>query len=60
MEKYQSSGVLCRVLHEREEAVIDREGNVFDPIMSICNVSVSKERLWQYRLQRNDVLIKCM
>ena len=50
MEKYQSSGVLCMVLDEREEAVIDRERNVFDPILSVCSVSVSKERLWHYKL----------
>ena len=50
MEKDQSSGVLSRVLDEREEAVIDRERNVFDPILLVCNVIVSKESLWQYRL----------
>ena len=42
MEKAQSSGILCRVLDEREEMVIDRKRNVFDPIMSVCSVSVSK------------------
>ena len=46
MDKEQSSGILCRVLDEREEVVIDRERNVFDPIMSVCSVSVSKEHLW--------------
>ena len=56
MEKDQSSGVLCRVLDEREEAVIDRERNVFYPILSVCSISISKECLWKYRLQGNDVL----
>ena len=42
MEKEKSSGILCRVLDEREEVVIDRERNVFDPIMSVCSVLVSK------------------
>ena len=46
MEKYQSSGVLCRVLDEREEVVIDRERNFFDPNLLVCNVSISKEHLW--------------
>ena len=46
MEKEHGSKILCRVLDEREEVVVDRERNVFDPIMSVCNVSVSKERLW--------------
>ena len=46
MEKEHSLGRLCRVLDEREEVVVDRERNVFDPILSVCSVSVSKERLW--------------
>ena len=45
MEKEQSSWILCRVLDEREEVVIDRERNVFDPILSVCSVLVSKEHL---------------
>ena len=49
MEKEQDSRILSKVLDEREEVVIDRERNVFDPIMSVCSVSVSKERLWQYK-----------
>ena len=59
MEKEQSSGILCRVLDEREEVVIDRERNVFDPILLVCSVSVSKERLWQYKSQGNDILNVC-
>ena len=56
MEKEKSSGILCRVLDEREEVVIDRERNMFDPILSVCSVSVSKECLWQYKSQGNDIL----
>ena len=59
MEKKQSSGILCRVLDEREEVVIDRERNVFDPILSVCSVLVSKERLWKYKSQGNDILNVC-
>ena len=59
MEKEQSSGILYRVLDEREEVVIDRERNVFDPILSICSVLVSKECLWQYKTQGNDILNVC-
>ena len=40
MEKEQSSGILCRVLDEREEVVTDRERNAFDPILSVCSVLV--------------------
>ena len=59
MEMEQSSGILCKVLDEREEVVIDRERNVFDPILSVCSVSVSKECLWQYKSQGNDILNVC-
>ena len=56
MEKEQGSGILCRVLDEREEVVIDTERNVFEPILSVCSVSISKERLWQCNSQGNDIL----
>ena len=59
MEKEQGLGVLCGVLDEREEFVVDRERNVCDPVLSIGNVSISKERLWQCNLQGNDVLNIC-
>ena len=36
--------------------MVDRDKNVYDPVLSVKNVSVSKERLWQYNLQGNDVL----
>ena len=38
MEKEQGSGILCRVLDEREEVVVDRERNVCDPIFSVGSV----------------------
>ena len=46
MEKEQGLGVLCRVLDEREEGVVNRERNVCDPVLSVGSVSVSKEQLW--------------
>ena len=46
MEREQGLGVLSRVLDEREEFVVDRDRNVCDPVLSVGNVSVSKERLW--------------
>ena len=48
MEKEQGLGVLCRVLDEREEVVVDRERNVCDPVLSVGSVLVSKEHLWKY------------
>ena len=59
MEREQGLRVLSRVLDEREEFVVDRDINVYDPILSVGNVSVSKERLWQYNLQGNDILSVC-
>ena len=43
MEREQGLGVLCRVLDEREEFIVDRERNVYDPVLSVGNVLVSKE-----------------
>ena len=59
MEREQGLGVLSRVLDEREQFVVDRDRNVCDPVLSVGNVSLSKERLWQCNLQGNDVLSFC-
>ena len=59
MEREQGLGVLSRVLDEREEFVVDRDRNICELFLSIGNVSVSKEWLWQHNLQGNDVLSYC-
>ena len=59
MEKEQGSGILCRVLDEREEVVVDRETNVCDPILLVGILSISKEHLWQHNSQGNDILNVC-
>ena len=41
----QGSG---RILHDREDYLVDRDRGVCDPFLFIGSVSVSKERLWQY------------
>ena len=46
MEKESGLGVLCRVLDEREEVVVDEERNVCDPVLSVGTLLVSKEQLW--------------
>ena len=46
MEKNQGLGVVYQVLDEREEFVVDRDINVYDPFFSVRNVSISKEILW--------------
>ena len=50
MEKEQGFEVVNRVLDEREEFMVDRDINVYDPVLSVGNVSVSKYRLLQYIL----------
>ena len=55
----QSSGIFYTILDEREEVVIDRERNVFDPILLVWSVSVSKEHLWEHNSQGNDILNVC-
>ena len=50
MERENGLGFLNIVLDEREEFVFDRERNICEPILSVANVSVSKERLWQCNL----------
>ena len=59
MEKDKGLEGLNRVLDEREEFMVDRDRGVYDPFLSIGNVSVTKERLWQYNLQGNDILNAC-
>ena len=50
MEKEKGLEVLNRVLDEREEFMVDRDRSVYDLFMSVGNVSITKERLWQYSL----------
>ena len=45
MEREQGLGVVSRVLDEKEEFVVDRDINVYDPALSVGELSVSKERL---------------
>ena len=45
MEKEKRLEGINRVLDEREEFLVDREG-VYDPFLSVGNVSVIKKRLW--------------
>ena len=52
----QESG---RVIDDREEYLVDRDRGVSDPFLSTGSVSVSKERLWHYNSQGNDVLNVC-
>ena len=59
MEKEKGLEGLNRVLNEREEFLVDRDRGVYDPFMSMENVSVIEERLWQYNSQGNDILNAC-
>ena len=46
MEKEKGLEVLNRVLDEREEFMVDRDRSVYNPFLSVGNVSITKERLW--------------
>ena len=59
MEKEKGLEVLNRVLDEREEFMVDRDISVYDPFLSVGNVSITKEILWQYSLQGNNILSVC-
>ena len=48
-----------RVADDREEFLIDRHRGVCDPFLSTGSVSGSKEKLWSYFSQGNDVLNVC-
>ena len=55
-KELQGSG---RILDDREDYLVDRDRGVCDPFLSIGSVSVSKERLWHYNSQGNDVVNVC-
>ena len=45
MEEASSLVSLCKFLDRKEKVIVDRYGNVFDLILSMCNISQSKEQL---------------
>ena len=47
------------ILDDREDYLVDGDRGVCDPFLSIGSVLVSKERLWQYNSQGNDILNAC-
>ena len=51
-------GFSC-ILDDREDYMVDRDRRVCDPFLSVGSVSVSKERLWKYNSQGNDILNAC-
>ena len=56
MDKGKNLQGFSRILDDREEYLVDRDRGVCDPFLSVGSVSVSKERLWQYNSQGNDIL----
>ena len=48
-----------RVPDDREEFLVDRHRGICDPLLSTGSVSGSKEKLWSYYSQGNDVLNVC-
>ena len=59
MEEASSLVSLCKFLDRKEEVIVDRDGNVFDPILSVCNISQSKEKLWSFKSHGRNVLNVC-
>ena len=55
MEEDSCSVSLYKFLDSKEEVIVDRDGNVFDPILSVCNISQSKEQLCSIKSQGRDV-----
>ena len=59
MDQRKEIQVSGQVVDDREEFLVDRDKGVCDPFLSIGSVSVSKEKLWYYNSQGNDVLNVC-
>ena len=59
MDKEKGLEGFNQILDEREECLVDRDRGVYDPFLSVGNVSVIKERLWRYNTQGNDILNAC-
>ena len=47
------------IVDDMEYYLVDRDRGVCDPFLSIGIISVTKERLWHYNPQGNDVLNVC-
>ena len=59
MDQRKEIQVSGQVMDDREEFFVDRDRGVCDPYLSIGSVSVSKEKLWYFNSQGNDVLNVC-
>ena len=45
METAQNTFYLCKLLDEKEDCIVDIEGDIFYPILSLGSVKETKERL---------------
>ena len=59
MDQGKEIQVSGQVVDDREEFLVDRDRSVCDPFLYIGSVSISKEKLWYYKSQGNDVLNVC-
>ena len=59
MDKGKEIQVSGQVVDDREEFLVDRDRSVCDPFLFVGSVSISKEKLWHYHSQGNDVLNVC-
>ena len=59
MDQGSEVRVSGQVTNDREEFLVDRHRGICDPFLSTGSVSGSKEKLWSYFSQGNDVLNVC-
>jgi hypothetical protein len=56
MESTRNLFFLCKNLDEKEESIVDKEGDIFDPILSVSSISESKNKLVALEIENYDVL----
>ena len=59
MDPRREIQVSGQVVDDREEFLVDRHRSVCDPFLSTGSVFGSKEKLWSYYSQGNDILNVC-
>lgn len=57
MDKFYSQIILLKDLGQNEESITNAEGNIFNPILSVCSVSKNKNKFDLITLGNVDMLI---
>ena len=53
-EQVPNPMVLCQVIDSKEEHIIDKKGDFFDPLISISNLNVLKVKILEYSREGED------